>query len=407
MRGDADATDVGPDGTPREWQGPASVREELKQAVPIALAVIGTLMPATVVIPVLRPFVAQGWPGAEWVFHAFMAVNLLGACLGGPALALLADRSGRRRLFAGGLALLDAVAIGLVALKPPLAVMLGLRLVQGAAGVGAVSVLMGAARGRAKSSAAMGMVGSSVVLALVLWIPLGAILGRGDPTLPLVVGAVVGGLAGVLALVVVPTSRASTLSGREVWSAKGVRLPVLVVGLERFTVGTITVTLQLYAHHVLGAPDGLVSRWFSVFLVTFALATIPLTRLGDRIDRSRLVALGAVAYGGMFLLLPVVSRPMAPLLLAFGGLASAAIYGPSLSLVGQSVGPEARASAMGLLNAAGTFGMFLGNVTAGLLSAGLLETGASRASAYTAVFVIAAASQLVSAVLVWRRRGSA
>ena len=123
MSRDVVASGVGADGKPLECPAPVSLRREVRFAAPIALTVMGAMMPATVVIPVIRPFVAAGWPGEEWVFHAFMAINLLGACVVGPALAVWADRTGRRRALAGALALLDAAMIALVALKPALAVM--------------------------------------------------------------------------------------------------------------------------------------------------------------------------------------------------------------------------------------------------------------------------------------------
>lgn len=399
MGGEAGTSELGTDGKPLECPAPVSLRREVRFATPIALTVMAAMMPATVVIPVIRPLVASGWPGQEWVFHAFMAVNLLGACLVGPALAVWADRLGRRRVLAGGLAVLDGVMIALVALKPPLAVMLGLRFVQGAASVGAVSILMGAARGRHGGSAATGLVGSAVIMALVVGIPLGAILGRNDPALPLLVGGGVGVLAGLSSLVVLPDGLSSAMSGRAVWKSAGVRLPVVVVGLERFSVGAFTVTLQLFAFHVLQVPDGTVSRWFTIFLVTFALATLPLTRVGDRVNRYTLISAGAMVYGVMFFSLLALDARWIPVVLAVGGVASAAIYGPSLSLVSRAVPVEARASAMGLMNAAGTFGMFVGNLVAGAVAAIALSSGFDRPAAYSAVFAVAGASQVLSAVV--------
>lgn len=391
---------------PLECPAPVSLRQEARLAAPLALAVLGAMMPATVVIPVIRPFVAAGWPDAEWVVHAFMAINLLGACVLGPALAVRADRLGNRGSIAGALALLDGVAIALVASKPPLALMLGLRFLQGGASVGAVSILMGSARSRARSSFGTGVVGSAVILALVVGIPLGAILGRTDPSLPLIVGGTIGALAGFLAFKVVPPTASSSLSGWEVWRSAGIRRPVTVVALERFSVGSITVTLQLFAHHVLEVPDRAVSRWLTIFLVVFAVGTMPLTRAGDRLDRRRLIALGALVYATMFFSFLFADERTFPIVLAIGGLASAAIYGPSLSLVTQSVPAEARASAMGLLNAAGTFGMFLGNVLAAVISTSLIEGGSTRAFAYSAVFVMAGVSQLVGAALAVSARPS-
>ncbi|MCU0698630.1 MAG: MFS transporter, partial [Myxococcaceae bacterium] len=340
------------DAAPLECPAPVSLRREVRFAAPIALSVMAAMIPATIVIPVIRPLIAAGWPGADWVFYAFMAVNLLGACVLGPVLAVKAERLGRRRHFAAGLALVDGVMVAAVAFMPPLPVMLALRFVQGAASVAAVSLLMGAARGRTQSSAATGLIGSSVVLALVVGIPLGAILGRNDPSLPLLVGGAFGALAALGAWRSLPEGASSRLAAAAVWRLPGVRAPIVAVGLERFSVGLFTVTLQLFAFHVLSTPDGTTSRWFSIFLVCFAVATVPFTRLGDRVPRWGLVACGTVAYAVMFFLLPVVGSAWMPAALVLGGVGSAAIYGPSLSLVGRNVPPEARGSAMSLMNAA-------------------------------------------------------
>ncbi len=367
------------------------------------MLVLATLVPATIVIPVLRAFVSASQPNREWVIHAFMAVNLLGACVVGPVLAVRADRLARRRLFAGALAVLDGLMLIGVALQPPVALMLALRFVQGAASVGAVSILMGSARGRATSSAAIGLVGSSVVLAIVIGIPLGAILGRSDPALPLYVGGAIGVIAGLIALIALPAANdaeASPVPMRALLTEHfKLRAPATVVGLERMAVGAFVVTLQLYGHHVLEVPDTTVSAWFTAFLVTFALATVPMTRLSDRVDRWKVVSAGAAVYGAAFIALGLVPGAFITPLLMLGGLASAAIYGPALTLASQAVPASARASAMAVMNASGTLGMFLGNVAGFALAAALVESGVSRETAYTVVFAAAGAAQGASVII--------
>jgi len=54
---------------------------------------------------------------------------------------------------------------------------------------------------------------------------------------------------------------------------------------------------------------------------------------------------------------------------------------------------------MGLMNAAGTFGMFVGNLVAGAVAAIALSSGFDRPAAYSAVFAVAGASQVLSAVV--------
>lgn len=360
--------------------------------------VFGAMLPATIVIPVVRRFVEAGWPGAEWLMHAFIAVNLLGACLGGPVLAVRAERAARRRWVAAASAGLDgALLLGVVAM-PPLGVLLALRFVQGAFYIAAVSILMGSIRRAAKTGAAMGLVGGAVVLSILVGIPLGAILGKVSPTLPLVVGGVVGVTTGLLTPVLLPAqtdAQQSAVTFRELLKAPLLRGPTIVVALERFAVGAFVVTLQLYGH-VLEVPDDRVSGWFSVFLTVFALGTWPLARAGDRVDRWKLVAVGALVYGLSFFALPLAPVRVLSAVLAVGGLASAAIYGPSLGLAAVAVPAQSRASAMAVLNAAGTLGMFLGSTLAGVLSGVLIAGGVARATAYGLVFAMAGVVQLGS-----------
>src|SRR4051812_1832753 len=112
------------------------------------------MLPGTIVIPVVRSFVTAGWPGSEWLMHAFLAVNLLGAVVGGPLLAVRAERMGRRRRVAGFSAMLDGALLLGVTLSPPVWLLLGLRFVQGAVYIAAVSILMGTIRRQSKSPAA-------------------------------------------------------------------------------------------------------------------------------------------------------------------------------------------------------------------------------------------------------------
>lgn len=370
-----------------------------------ALLVLGAMLPGTIVIPVVRKFVTAGWPDQEWLMHAFLAVNLLGAVVGGPLLAVRAERLGIRRVMAGVSAMLDGAFLIAVTLGPPVWLLLGLRFLQGAVYIAAVSILMGTIRRQStgSSSAMMGVVGCAVVLSILVGIPLGAILSKTDPARPLLVGGVIGMITGLVALFVLPKAtdaEQSRLTFKSlVMDAPALRGPTIVVALERFAVGAFIVPLQLYGHHVLNVPDSKVNGWFSAFLMIFALGTWPMARLGDRVDRWKLIGVGALAYAMTYLLLGFVPVHAIVLLVGVAGLASAAIYGPSLGLAAQAVPDHARASAMAVLNAAGTLGMFLGSTLAGALSSVLLESGMDRAHAYTGVFIAAGVAQLGSVVV--------
>jgi MFS family permease len=368
-----------------------------------ALLVLGAMLPGTIVIPVVRSFVTANWPGHEWLMHAFLAVNLLGAVVGGPLLAVRAERLGLRRVVAGVSATLDGALLVLVTFGPPVWLLLLLRFLQGSVYIAAVSLLMGTIRRQSKSGAAMGVVGCAVVLSILVGIPMGAILAKSDPSLPLVVGGVIGILTGFIALVVLPKATDAEQSRVTfkslIFDAPGLRGPTVVVALERFAVGMFIVPLQLFGHHVLGVPDSQVNGWFSAFLMIFALGTWPMARLGDKVDRWKLIGAGATLYAATYMVLGFVGVKSIVIVVGFAGLASAAIYGPSLALAAQAVPDNARASAMAVLNAAGTLGMFLGSTLAGALSSVLLAQGLERREAYVTVFVTAGLAQLFSVIV--------
>lgn len=372
-----------------------------------ALLVLGAMLPGTIVIPVVRTFVTAHWPDREWLMHAFLAVNLLGAVVGGPLLAVRAERLGIRRVMAGVSAMLDGALLIAVTFSPPIWLLLVLRFLQGAVYIAAVSILMGTIRRQSASNAAMGVVGCAVVLSILIGIPLGAILAKTDPSLPLLVGGVIGMATGLIALVALPRAADAEQSRVTfkalVFDAPALRAPTVVVALERFAVGAFIVPLQLYGHHVLGVDDAKVNGWFSAFLMIFALATWPMARLGDRIDRWKLIAAGALIYAATYVVLGFVPVQSIVVVVGVAGLASAAIYGPSLGLAAQAVPDNARASAMAVLNAAGTLGMFLGTTLAGALSSALLTGGMERGRAYTTVFIVAGAVQLISVIVALRK----
>lgn len=212
---------------------------------------------------------------------------------------------------------------------------------------------------------------------------------------------------GLIALVALPRAADAEQSRVTfkalVFDAPALRAPTVVVALERFAVGAFIVPLQLYGHHVLGVDDAKVNGWFSAFLMIFALATWPMARLGDRIDRWKLIAAGALIYAATYVVLGFVPVQSIVVVVGVAGLASAAIYGPSLGLAAQAVPDNARASAMAVLNAAGTLGMFLGTTLAGALSSALLTGGMERGRAYTTVFIVAGAVQLISVIVALRK----
>jgi MFS family permease len=360
----------------------------------LPLLALGNVLTGMLLIPAARPLLAARFPGSDSALHAFFSVNMFGAVLGAPLVSWLADRLGSRRAMAVGLSSLDGVLLLACLLPLPLWAVLALRTVQGAAGVGALSIVMGSARSASPSAhgGAMGRMAAAVVAGIALGAPLGTLLLSGGPGLVFAFAAALAGLGalGCLSLSQ-PANPVARGAVREV--ARALTLPALFVGAERFAVGCFVTTFSLYAHQALGQSDRQVGAGFSVFLLCFALSSWTVGLASGRLKPSLLLSLGAALFGLGFASLGFVGEHGLWPTLAVIGLASGCIYTPALCLASQAVPQARRSTAMGLLNGAGTLGMMLGTALAGLVSAALMHRGWARADAAAVVFVTAGAAQ--------------
>ncbi|MDP1829320.1 MAG: MFS transporter [Archangium sp.] len=363
------------------------------------LLALGNVLAGMLLIPAARPFLAARFPGSDGALHAFFSVNMLGAAVGAPLVSRLADRLGSRRGLAAGLSVLDAGLLLACLLPLPLWAMLTLRTLQGAAGVGALSIVMGSARRGQSPSAhggAMGRMAAAVVAGIALGAPVGTVLLSGGATFVFMAAGAVAAVVALGCLTIeggAPVRKGDAGSMRS--AARAVRVPALFVGAERFAVGCFVTTFSLYAHQALGLNDRQVGAGFSLFLLCFALSSWTVGAVSARLSPALLLCAGAALFGGGFAALGFVGAGGLWPTLALMGLASGCIYTPSLCLASQPVPEAQRATAMGLINGAGTLGMMLGTALAGVLSAGLMHGGWTRGAAAAAVFLVAGLTQWV------------
>ena len=111
---------------------------------------------------------------------------------------------------------------------------------------------------------------------------------------------------------------------------------------------------------------------------------------------------GGLLYGIVFLMLGFVPTSLLWVAMLLAGIASAAIYAPSLCFAATLAPRGARATSMALLNAGGSLGMMVGTATGGILSSVLLSSGWLAQDAYPAIFQLAGAAQIGCLVLLWR-----
>ncbi len=343
-----------------------------------------SMLSSTMLIPALRPFFAAMHPGREGDLYLFSAVNMLGALFGAPLLGAWADATHKRSMLLVVAAVLDGALLFACSLPLPISFVLVFRMLQGAANVGALALLMSLTTPRG-----IPVAGGATIAAIAAGVPIGTLLLKGGPALPFQVGAmlplVVAGVVGALQPGPAPDRRRAG----SLWSAaRFVAGPGIFVFAERFAIGLFIVPFSLLCHDVRGLSDAMVGRLYAAFLLPFALVTGLVPRVHLKPVVAVVVGVGAYAASlwGAARLEPV---PLLAVVLAFGGCGAALVYAPSLRTAAR-VAPAQASAAMGALQGLGALGMFLG----GALARGLagLTVSLPRAEALRVPFDVAAAS---------------
>jgi len=368
-----------------------------------------TMLASMIVVPSIRPmFAARG--AGDGSMQAFISLGMLGAVLGTPLIARIADRTARPRRLACALAAADALLIGACALSLPVAVVLVLRTLQGACNVGLLSILMVRAARDAdgvSTRTGLGAAGAAVTFAVALGPALGGILGTLGWHVPFFAATALNLIVtvGVTRLgaharrpeMASPPPRVIGSTGHPLLS-----VPLVMAFIERFTVGCFIVSFAVYARETLGLTDRGASLRLTLFVAPFAMAMLPMWWIAARWSRATLLGVGAFAYGVSLLLLAVTRGASLDLSLIACGISSAMMYAPALSYAGAASPRGGATTTMGLFHAAGCLGMMLGPAVAGVVSATLRHQGYGPAVRYPAIFALAGTAQLVALIALAR-----
>jgi hypothetical protein len=327
-----------------------------------AVLVFLSMLSSTMLIPALRPFFAAVHPGEEGALYLFTAVNMLGALFGAPLLGAIADATGRRALVLLVAAVLDGVLLFLCSLPLPVSLVLVFRFLQGAGNVGALALLMSLTTPRG-----IPVAGGATIAAIAAGVPLGTVLLKAGPEVPLKVGAMLPFFVAAVVAALQPGPAPERRPPGSLWAAaRQIVGPGIFVFAERFAIGLFIVPFSLLCHDVRGLSDAMVGRLYAAFLLPFALMTalVPRTALGP----VPAVVAGCVAYAGsLWGAGRIDAVPVLSMVLAVGGVGAALVYAPSLRTAARVV-PAQASAAMGALQGLGALGMFLGGGLARLLA---------------------------------------
>lgn len=364
------------------------------------------LIPVTLPVPVLRTLVQDRFDVSELATSLFMSINMIGAAFAAPLAGLLADRHLRRPLFIAAALALDGVCFFALTLDVSFPIFMSIRFVEGCAHIVALSLLLGLAHGaRAEHERgmAMGLAGGGLLLGVAVGAPIGGLLGRTDPLLPLQVGAGLLGVTALFSLLVLRETRASASARagfgdmlRVVRERPLIAAPLAFAFADRFTVGFYTTTFSLYLTRIHGLVPAQVGGLIAAFMLPFALLSVPLGQASRRLPLSLLLCGGSAAYG-----LAVASLtfwPVDALWLVMGatGTLAAVMFVPSMLMTTELTPENLRTTSLGAFNAAGSLGFIVGPLVGGFVSQSV-AAGSGWEAGYRAAFIVAGAAEVLLA----------
>lgn len=368
----------------------------------LAFVLFLTMLPVTMLVPVLRELVTTRFHGSTFWTHAFMSINLVGGLVAAPFGAWLADRHwGRRPVFIFAAAL-DATLLGLMYAcarwQPSLSLLLTLRFLEGAAHLTSLSTLMALAgdwSGPGRGGRVMGVIGAALIFGTAFGTPLGGRIGQENPAFVLLLGAIICVVAAMLGLRLheAPSRRTpASLSDTLLLLNRCPRLTTayLFGFIERLCVGVIVSTFILYlgeVHRLEPARKGLL---MALFLFPFAILCYPMGRLTDRWGRAIPMAVGGIAFGLVYALYGMVSGPWLVMLMLLSGVLSAVMFAPNLAMCADLAPPDQKAAAFAGFNMAGSLGFLCGPLLGGTLMSALAPR-LGAVAAYQTTFAITGA----------------
>ena len=373
----------------------------------LAMLALWIMAPVTLPVPVLRELVQERFSVSEFLTSLFMSVNMVGALFAAPLVGALVDRVGRRRQLLVGALLLDAVRFFALAAPGSFPVFLSIRFVEGCAHIGALSILLTLAsntlaperRGRA-----MGIVGGCMMLGIAVGAPLGGALAKRSVVTPLEVGGAL--LVGAAALALIAGREVDRSDARPGLAAivaalrerPAILVPLAFAFADRFTVGFFTTTFSLYLRRIHDLPPSEIGISIAIFMIPFALLSVPFGLLADRRSPIAMLCIGSVLYGVGTAAVGFTAPPALNGLMFAIGVAAAVMFVPSMLMTTRMAPDEVRATALGAFNAAGSLGFVLGPITGGAVSQAVAASS-GWLEGYRAAFIVAGASEIVCVVV--------
>lgn len=342
-----------------------------------------TMLPVTMIVPVFKDLIKDKLGGDNLMVALFMSTAMLGSFLFSPLAGYLSDKYKSRKKFIAIFAFLDGLCFLVLPNIDSMLVLQMTRFIEGVCHVFVIGLLLSLMSDRENDAGnvrffrrgiLLGLAGMFLSLGVGLGSPLG-ILGRKNPSLPFYLAGSLMFAIGILAsfrLRDYPFHYQSEKNWRAWWQAlrknRFILLPYAYTFIDRFTVGFLVTSFNLYMRESLDFTAGQVGILLSMVLFPMSLLSYPFARLARKTGPLVLMMVGSAIYG---INLGIAGSQTGfleiAILLIVAGIGAGVMFVPSMILASKLAPPGYNASVMSGFTGAGSIGFMLGPITSAFL----------------------------------------
>jgi len=373
----------------------------------IGAGILLTMLPVTMIVPVLKELVSVRYQVGNFWSHAFMSTSLVGAILFAPFAGIIIDRSLSRRKIISLALLGNAICFLLMAIAPSFGTLMLARFVEGAMHITALSAWLAAGADMSpagRSGKVMGALGGMLMLGISIGVPLGGVI-AGDHSLRVLwAAAAVSGFTAIFALSLANRrhSGSATFGFQEFANVlkqnPWLSLPYAYAFIDRLCIGVVVTTLTLYMTEVLQLNPAQRGMELAFFLLPFAALSYFAGRLSDCIGRAAPMALGSILFGLVYMTYGFASGSWLTIAMIISGVFSAVMFAPNLAMCKDLSTESTRGTAFAGYNVAGSLGFAVGPLLGGGMFAGL-DALTETLPAYQWTFIISGSFEVLCALI--------
>ena len=383
--------------------------------VVLAAGILLTMLPVTMIVPVLKELVSVRFLVDTFWAHAFMSTSLIGAILFAPIAGRILDRGvNRRMLFAVSLSL-NALCFAGMAMASSFPALMVARFLEGTMHITALSAWLTCGAESAKpgrTGRTMGALGGMIMLGITIGVPLGGVIAGDNAIRVLWAAAGVSFATALFAFVAVQNTAAKSpklhRSGNLIGMLRNnpfILIPYAYSFIDRLCIGVVVSTLGLYMTDVLMMSPAQRGITLSYFLIPFSLLSYPAGRLSDRTGRVGMMVTGSLLFGVVFMFYGHLENHWFAVAMVFSGIMSSLMFAPTLALCKDLSATESHGAVFAGYNIAGSLGFVVGPLVGGSLFYWFSQQY-SDLEAYRQTFIISGSFELfcvlVSLPFFWR-----